>query len=520
MDTVDKMNFAFNAYDFDSTGTLYFDEVTLLFRACSQGLAKVFPTQTVFTSTTNAEAESYATLFFKSVDREITAGNKILSSEFNNYCSTHPVISSWLKMVGVLALAVPMRSEVSGLDDIDVLSYRSWPNQIPLTAPVCRFKRIVRPLELASTVTESDFAPPPPPEPVVEVVGMTPIAAATSSTNNYNNNNNSQSSQHQSQSQSQSQQVDEITAEEDEILELARKEAEMRANSAPPPRPSPLTWFPAANRMIPEDAPTGRKDPSQDTLTPVWVHGFGSSSAPRMRRNCVYSSTGAILYPASNHVVALKKDEEGVWSQKILSEHVFPLTCLDIDSTGTKLATADRIVGYDSFGKPLSEMTSVARINIWDLQSGSVSGNIAVSPSAVGVRLLDFSANGKYLLALLEDAVNTVTIYDTTTCVSVFTRQLFEPSKFNQKNMEAEKILDIKFSGTNSIFATAGTNGVTFYVEEGTSFMGTKGFKSYDKRKGLYQTIGKAAESTVASALARFEFPDETISGTTVNIYF
>lgn len=75
-------------------------------------------------------------------------------------------------------------------------------------------------------------------------------------------------------------------------------------------------------------------------------------------------------------------------------------------------------------------------------------------------------------------------------------------------------IIDCRFAGTDSVFVTAGTDGVNFYVDEGSSFLGSKAMRCYEKREGYYQGRGSEAEGVVATSLCRFERKEECIVGT------
>lgn len=66
MDTVDKLFFVFNAYDFNSSGSLCYDELSLLLRSAVKGLQKVCPDVPVFNLATSVEVEAYADLIFAS----------------------------------------------------------------------------------------------------------------------------------------------------------------------------------------------------------------------------------------------------------------------------------------------------------------------------------------------------------------------------------------------------------------------------------------------------------------------
>jgi hypothetical protein len=96
MDTIDKIHFAFCAYDFDNAGSLSFDEATLLLRSVVQGLGKVSPSNVIFTSPTPAEVERFTGLVFQYANKEggSKSQSRVNTAEFRSYCSAHPVTSS------------------------------------------------------------------------------------------------------------------------------------------------------------------------------------------------------------------------------------------------------------------------------------------------------------------------------------------------------------------------------------------------------------------------------------------
>lgn len=83
----------------------------------------------------------------------------------------------------------------------------------------------------------------------------------------------------------------EITAEEDEEARTARAAAWAAAHPPEPAAPPVLPWFTVADLALPEEPPPVRSDAPEDTLEPLWVHGYGSAAAPRMRRNTFYTTT-------------------------------------------------------------------------------------------------------------------------------------------------------------------------------------------------------------------------------------
>lgn len=100
IDTVEKIQFAFCLYDFDSRGSISYDETSLLLRSVTNGCAKAFPSQAAFTSLTSGQVENYAHILFSSLRK--SQEDRVSSAEFQSYCIAHPVITSWLRYVSAL----------------------------------------------------------------------------------------------------------------------------------------------------------------------------------------------------------------------------------------------------------------------------------------------------------------------------------------------------------------------------------------------------------------------------------
>jgi Ca2+-binding EF-hand superfamily protein len=90
MDYAKKIEFAFNCYDFDESGELSVDEVTLSFRSTLLGLAKLTGEE----PPSEAKLEELANYAFQKADRN--ADNKISKQEFRDYCIFEPDVRSWL----------------------------------------------------------------------------------------------------------------------------------------------------------------------------------------------------------------------------------------------------------------------------------------------------------------------------------------------------------------------------------------------------------------------------------------
>ncbi len=156
MTPMEKMNFVFTCYDFDESGELTVDEMTLSLKSTVTGLCKIsgipIPTLNDF--------ELIAKLAFQSADKE-TNGGTISSAEFLGYISTNPTASSW----------------VSSYDDLEAdddlvtsLQELALPESLELEASGAKnFVAPVPPAKLADSApflaTLEKSKPPPPPPP-------------------------------------------------------------------------------------------------------------------------------------------------------------------------------------------------------------------------------------------------------------------------------------------------------------------------------------------------------------------
>lgn len=405
MDTVDKLLFCYGIYDFDKSGELSKDEVSLLIRTAVYGLNKVCKIQLP----EGEDLEKTTDLIFLDADR--SNDMKLSVYEFQTYCCLHPVVSSWMRYYSslVTAFATP---EI-GMEDPDVVN-------MTFTLP------------LTKGLSNPGY-------------GEEKGAAADAAANN--------------------------TCGSEDVP----------------------AWHALADTMIPEEAPPIRPDPPEDGMEPVWLHGqrcFDSRGAVR------YGKAGNILFMTSAIGVNMSKDSEsGMWSQKFLFDHDAPVTCLVVDSSKTKVASADRVDGV------LGGNQREARIIVWDSNTNAQKCTIPVS-GCRGIRYLDFSPDGNFIIALTTDEHNFLMMYDLRTSSLAYSCYL-----------GPAKIMDIKFTNTDSLFAVAGAEGIDFFAEEGGSFMASNGMRLYEKRSGLFQSVGREAEGVVISCLSAFERADEMVSG-------
>jgi len=161
MTPLEKMNFVFTCYDFDESGNLTIDEMTLSLKSTITGLCKIsnIPIPTL------PDFEKIATLAFKSSDLD-TATATITSTQFLTYISTNPTASSWLNSYDDLdadeATTVTtdsLKEPGSGFTPTLLLETSGGKNFVPPQLPPA----LLQDSAFLSTLTKA--APPPPPTP-------------------------------------------------------------------------------------------------------------------------------------------------------------------------------------------------------------------------------------------------------------------------------------------------------------------------------------------------------------------
>jgi len=513
MDSIDKLYFVFNAYDFDSVGSLSYDEVTLLLRSVIKGLAKMSPSSETFSTPGVRDAEKYATLVFERFLKD-PSHQRVAAEEFRQYYSKHPVSSSWLSTTSRLNDPQPQLEE------------KDFAMDVPHNEP----RRIValNPLQDAAILSEDDHAR------LVEL------------------ENEAEQLLHakrellqakKKQQQDSESQEEEAPVEEDEEAAALRAAAAKAAREAIDPRAP--AWVKSVELMRPEELPEGvqRSDPPEDVFEPLWVTGIVterdaaleptcnySPTIPALVHRCVrYANMNPILAPDPNatpgdedsnreeggpppvpaatllaaagpHLLHMRKDEELGWIQKALTSHSARITCMDIHYDKKVLITAE------NSGE--SHRSTGGSIVVWDLDSLAVRRVIATPQ--YGVKLINISENGMYLLAVSTDLEATLSMYEVETGTVVFTRPLLLGPR-----VAMDTVIDVMFTKSSSLFAvSSSTRGLSFFIEEGGSFMGPTGLKAYEERTGLYHSVGKAAEGVPITELCRFEKTDELVAGT------
>ena len=493
MDTVDKIYFVFAVYDFNNASMVSSDECTLLLRSVTKGMAKLHPQQgPIFLA--NADGDLYADLIFRSAE----ATDNITNKQFMQYCIAHPVISSWLLFNANIpgAATVPVPTE----EDTQL-------RVTDLCAAITPAVYAALPVAQAESLP---YVPPPPPPPVEDETAAGGEGEASEEAKAGEGVPAESAGEEKNTDAAAAGGADAVVTPAGDAAGAEEGGEEGGEEEGGEPKPevvvevpvNPLTpWTRLADANAPAEVPPSRSDAPEDSFELQWV--FGNSASAGMRKSAAYTGSGAVVFTASRYALTMTKegDETPVWTQRQLTEHQYPLTCMNVDAAGALVATGDRT---DALSAPLNgKAPDASRIVISSASTGAVVGSISTgSAIGAGVRLLNFNYSGKLLLAVYADVRNTVCIYDTASLECIYLGEL------------SETPLDVTFCLTDAIFATASETGVTFYVDEGNKFLPAAAFRKYERREGLLQAVGKEAGGSLNTACSRFEQPDELISGT------
>ena len=256
-----------------------------------------------------------------------------------------------------------------------------------------------------------------------------------------------------------------------------------------------IPWSIAADISKPEELPVTRMDAPEDMFETEWIHGYTAD----MTGTVQYTNDGSVIYSAAGTAVILGKApvEEGaedapvVWTQRyFMDHHPAEITAITKDSNGIMIATGDN--------------TGV--VSIW-----SSKNDIKVSPSLKktiikcnygGIRKLSMGRDGKTLLILGSDDLNTVIVYDTITKIQ------------SEIVLGKGHVRDMVVCGDNTYLAFAcktdrscGT-GIDFFMKE-TEWSGAS------RSPAIYgsQGIKDGAIGSSITALSYLEDEDELIAG-------
>jgi hypothetical protein len=263
MDYVDKFNFCFACYDFDNSGMLSNDEVVLMIRSAVKGLCKICDVP----EPPSDELDQATEIIFSDIDR--SGDNKISVYEFQTHAILQPVVASWIRAFsnvqqGFITPTMPTKDlDVNGMtfhvvqpggDEKGILS---------------KSKLDANPLIASGTYHHIS-------------TGATPKAgeggASGSRTGKFFG----------SLFGSSKKDAPEPVAEDDEAGTASNQpdtSAPQPTTQAPPADAPKLAWAEKADLCRPEEMPPSRRDPPEDVVQPLWMHGCRASD---VRNNVKY----------------------------------------------------------------------------------------------------------------------------------------------------------------------------------------------------------------------------------------
>jgi WD40 repeat protein/Ca2+-binding EF-hand superfamily protein len=499
MDGIDKINFTFGAYDFDSRGKLNNDEANLLFRSAAKGLLKASPTTSEFAAVHLKDAERFADLLFEANSRDRSEGF-INIDEFKQFCVSHPVVENWLSSVSSLEVG----ASVLPKPVVEGENRKEW----------------------------------------ISTLGQEPTKSSTRTSTSVRNHTGIQ--------------VEDIVLESEEeslfpVLPVVKPAEGVDEDGEPVPIApvvvvrdpiQDLSWVDRVDKTKPEELPLIRYDTPEDSVDPLWVGGInvrrcisasslGTFQDNRMHRSVRYLNyelpvsdvdeaaaaaaaeggdgeappapvSTPILYAAANHIIVSRKNEEtGQWVQSLYTEHSHAISAFEVNYSKQLLVTADHAL--QSGGASAKQNLLV----VWNLTSMKAVKHIVVPYS---VKFVDVNATGSLALVVYADAVSTISIIDLQTGLPVFSRALLLDALQDQ-------ITDARFFGTSSMFAVAcSKQGVRFFVHEETHLMGVENMHLYVERAAIYGALFAdfAPDKTAytVTCMTRLEAVDEMAIGT------
>jgi WD40 repeat protein len=476
MESREKVNFIFAAYDFSGGGELSYDESLLLFRSVAKGISKTCPGQAevLFGASTIQE------VLDTKIDGIVTnAMNDCLTLDaLQAYSSSHPVTNSWLNFCTQF-----MGEEVAASEDVVSKVFDS------------------------STLSQDITFTPTAYVPYTDYMGVEEVKEETPE-------DGSKAEEGSNVEVSQ-----EVTEESKETVEEAGNEGEAKDEGAsllkknPKVKNSLITpWMNKAMLFKPDEMPAPRSDDPTDIFDLTWLHGV--SGANGFSDSVIYTANHNVVYAASNYVVvasmaAAEGDGEeaeegappsGTWSQKVYRQHAHPVSALAVNTKKTQFASADVAAAGETSEDP-------TKIIVWDASTITPAACFVTAREAgVGVRSMDFSKDGRLLLALMNDMHNTINIYDIESGTIIFT----------VRHGNDEMVANACFTGSPDVFIVAGSKGATFYVNEGNNFLAGSGFTKYERRIGLLGSFAAqfTGTSVIQTNVCRFEFADEAVTGT------
>jgi hypothetical protein len=256
MDYIDKFNFCFACYDFDNSGMLSKDEVVLLIRSAVKGLCKICDVP----EPASDDLDQATSIIFADIDR--SGDNKISVFEFQTHAILQPVVASWIRAFsnvqqGVIVPKLPVNDlDVNGMV-FHVVQEGGGEKGI-----LSRSKLDANPLIASGTYRHISAGNTP--------KGGANAAGAGRSNGLFGGFFGSKKN------------TPETVSEGNEALGDASTHANGLAVERVPgvetvaggPK---LPWGERADLCRPEEVPPSRRDPPEDVVQPLWLHGCRAS---------------------------------------------------------------------------------------------------------------------------------------------------------------------------------------------------------------------------------------------------
>ena len=263
MESKEKVNFIFAAYDFSGAGELSYDESLLLFRSVVKGLSKICPGQAEALFGASNIQVILDTKMDVIVSNAMVDGSLTLSA-LQAYSNSHPVTSSWLQFCTEF-----QGEEISANEEI-----------------------ISKVFDNSSLCSEITFAPQAY-HPSVGCRGFEEEKEAAPEADAPKEDGED------------SEKGDELAKESNEEIGDGEKEgAENKEvlKVKPKVKDSKITpWMRKAMLLKPDEMPPVRSDNPSDLFDLNWV--YGASGASGFNDSVIYTANHNVVYAASNYLV-------------------------------------------------------------------------------------------------------------------------------------------------------------------------------------------------------------------------
>lgn len=262
MDYIDKFNFCFACYDFDNSGMLSKDEVILMIRSAVKGLCKICDV----IEPPSDELDQATTIIFGDIDR--SGDNKISVYEFQTHAILQPVVASWIRAFSNVQQGVNAPKMPSNDLDVNGMAFHVVQTGEGEKGILSKSKLDANPLIASGTYRHFP-------------TGTTPKAgaSATSGGSGSSRGNGFFGGLFGSKKDTPA-----TVAEGNEQLGDAASAADNSTTTPGAAAPGTTTtdapvlpWGDKADLCKPEEVPPSRKDPPEDVVQPLWMHGCRAS---------------------------------------------------------------------------------------------------------------------------------------------------------------------------------------------------------------------------------------------------